>query len=210
MAYDRIYFFSQIAFLLRKKQKKRRENNDSNQNKSPRRMLHFIIPWCGFKLYHHLGNAHGRINHLGLNAPHFACGNQIFPKMELWMRLCLLPFSSFCKPLCTATYLCIAKPVLCALLDYILPFSALGITAFAKKGKIYHYFTLAIAIRFVCHFLSGVLIWGQWAVNMSPTLYSLAYNGSFLLPELLITFAVTGPLFEMKVIRKLLNLPTST
>ena len=100
--------------------------------------------------------------------------------------------------------------VLCALLDYILPFSALGITAFAKKGKIYHYFTLAIAIRFVCHFLSGVLIWGQWAVNMSPTLYSLAYNGSFLLPELLITFAVTGPLFEMKVIRKLLNLPSST
>ena len=99
--------------------------------------------------------------------------------------------------------------VLCALLDYILPFTVLGLTAFAKKSNcdIYLFVFLAIALRFLCHFLSGVLIWGQWAEDMSPALYSLLYNGGFLLPELVITLGVMIPLVEVKAIRRLLHLP---
>ena len=102
--------------------------------------------------------------------------------------------------------------VLCALLDYILPFTVLGLTAFAQKekGNIYLFMFLAVALRFVCHFFSGILIWGQWAANMSPAVYSILYNGGFLLPELIITFAVTGPLLEVKAIRRLLNLPVKS
>ena len=100
--------------------------------------------------------------------------------------------------------------VLCALLDYILPFTVLGLTAFAQKEKIYSFMFLAVALRFLCHFFSGILIWGQWAENMSPAVYSILYNGGFLLPELIITFAVTGPLLEVKAIRRLLNLPVKS
>ena len=102
--------------------------------------------------------------------------------------------------------------VLCALLDYILPFTVLGLTAFAQKksGHIFLFMFFAVALRFICHFFSGILIWGQWAENMSPAVYSILYNGGFLLPELIITFAVTGPLLEVKAIRRLLNLPSDS
>lgn len=100
----------------------------------------------------------------------------------------------------------------CVLLDYLLPFTLLGITAFAKKDhlSVYIFTVLAVFIRFGCHFLSGILIWGQWAENMSPAVYSLLYNGSFLLPELLICLAVMTPLLEVKVIRRLLGLNFNT
>ena len=48
-------------------------------------------------------------------------------------------------------------------------------------------------IRFLCSFLSGALLWGnyqesyEWARGMSVWLYSFIYNGSYMLPELLIT-----------------------
>ena len=48
-------------------------------------------------------------------------------------------------------------------------------------------------LRFVCHFLSGIYLWGSykeyydWAANMSTPIYSLVYNGNYMLPELLIT-----------------------
>ena len=45
---------------------------------------------------------------------------------------------------------------------------------------------------------------------MSPALYSVLYNGSFLLPELVIVLAVMIPLVEVKAIRRLLNLPVKS
>ena len=108
-------------------------------------------------------------------------------------------------PYCETWYIAI----LCALLDYLLPYIMLGVTALSRKktAHIYLYTAFAILFRFLCHFLSGILIWGQWAVNMSPALYSLVYNGTFLLPELGITLAVMIPLLEVKAIRRLLRLP---
>ena len=57
-------------------------------------------------------------------------------------------------------------------------------------------------LRFVCSWLSGILIWGsyqsyyEWAANMPLWLYSLVYNGNFMLPETAIT--IIGTVFMVK------------
>ena len=44
--------------------------------------------------------------------------------------------------------------------------------------------------RFLCSFASGILIWGEYAPEGQPVwLYSLTYNGGYMLPELIITVA---------------------
>ncbi len=87
------------------------------------------------------------------------------------------------------------------LLDYVLAFTLLGIAgAFSnltkKRPLNIALGTAAVCvIRFLCSFFSGVLLWGsyqsyyEWANGMSVWLYSLIYNGSYMLPELIITTA---------------------
>ena len=85
------------------------------------------------------------------------------------------------------------------LLDYILAFMALGLAwAFSKPFKNR---TLGVAIgtsaafflRLVCSVASGALLWGSyqsyyaWAEGLSVWEYSIIYNASYMLPELIIT-----------------------
>ncbi len=42
-------------------------------------------------------------------------------------------------------------------------------------------------LRFMCSFLSGVLIWGNLTDGLPAWTYSLVYNGSYMLPETLLT-----------------------
>ena len=42
-------------------------------------------------------------------------------------------------------------------------------------------------IRFLCSFLSGVLIWGNLSDGLPAWIYSLTYNGSYMLPETILT-----------------------
>lgn len=91
------------------------------------------------------------------------------------------------------------------LLDYLLAFTVLGLAGILKH-KISHdglAFTLGCLIagllRYLCSFLSGWILWGAYAdANFSPMLaglsgntlaclYSLVYNGSYMLPEIIIT-----------------------
>ena len=90
--------------------------------------------------------------------------------------------------------------VLCLLLDYLLAFTVLGIAdLFAKpfgKKRLAGYCVGAVAvcvIRFVLSFLSGVILWGSYAPEgMNVWVYSLIYNGSYMLPNTILTamFAV--------------------
>ncbi len=92
------------------------------------------------------------------------------------------------------------------LLDYVLAFTLLGIAgAFSnltkKRPLNIALGTAAVCvIRFLCSFFSGVLLWGsyqsyyEWANGMSVWLYSLIYNGSYMLPELVITTAAAATL----------------
>lgn len=85
------------------------------------------------------------------------------------------------------------------LLDYLLAFMALGLAqAFAKpfKSRLAGVAVGSAAVcvlRFICSFLSGALLWGSyqsyydWAAGLSVWEYSFIYNGSYMLPELVIT-----------------------
>ena len=60
---------------------------------------------------------------------------------------------------------------------------------------------MAIAGRFVCHFISGVAFFGSYAPKgMSPALYSLVVNGIFLGVEGVICLVIMGllPLSQLK------------
>ncbi|MBO5374537.1 MAG: energy-coupled thiamine transporter ThiT [Clostridia bacterium] len=104
--------------------------------------------------------------------------------------------------------------LLCALFDYIVPFGILGLSAFAKPSdgqklsivKASITFGVLVAIRFVCHFITGVAIWGQWAPEgMGKFVYSLIYNGQYMLPELIITIVIGVFLMSSSQIEKLLT-----
>lgn len=88
----------------------------------------------------------------------------------------------------------------CILLDYILAFSVLGLASIAakpfSKNKKLGYIVGSIivcALRFVCSFLSGWLLWGAYAPEgMKPAVYSLVYNGAYMLPDTIIVAVVIG------------------
>jgi thiamine transporter len=84
--------------------------------------------------------------------------------------------------------------ILCVLLDYVIAFTALGSAdIFAKlcgRFRTVGYAAGAVAagvIRFICSFLSGVILWDSYTPEgMSAWWYSLTYNGSYMLPNTVI------------------------
>ncbi len=86
----------------------------------------------------------------------------------------------------------------CILLDYLLAFSLLGLApVFAgmlKNNKLAGYTfgtIMAGVIRFICSFLSGWILWGSYAPEgTAPAVYSLVYNGSYMLPNTIIMTVV--------------------
>lgn len=87
----------------------------------------------------------------------------------------------------------IASYLILVFFDYVIAFSVLG-TAGMFKNKIKSQrislscgCAVVTAVRFLCHFISGVTIWKAYAGDLPVWKYSLVYNGSFMLPE----FAVT-------------------
>lgn len=100
----------------------------------------------------------------------------------------------------------------CLLLDYILPFTLLGTAACFRKAGMKGWLsgvTLALLLRLVCHFLSGVVIFASAGMVMNiqienPYLYSLAYNSMYMVPELIFTLIATGILLGVPQFKKLL------
>ena len=85
--------------------------------------------------------------------------------------------------------------VICVLLDYLLAFTVVGAAQlFArpfKKKRLAGYCigTISVCIiRFTSSFLSGVVLWGSYAPEeMNLWIYSLVYNGSYMLPTTIIS-----------------------
>lgn len=81
----------------------------------------------------------------------------------------------------------------CILLDYLIAFAVLGLSGLFMamfKNKVAGATVAAVicgALRFICSFLSGYLLWGSYAPEgMNPAYYSLVYNGSYMLPNTII------------------------
>lgn len=101
----------------------------------------------------------------------------------------------------------------CVLFDYLVPFSALGLSGiFRKKGTpgVCAGITLGIFIRFLCHFITGVVIWAQFAPEgQSKFVYSLLYNGQYMLPECVITVAGAVILLRIPRVRALIGMASA-
>ena len=106
--------------------------------------------------------------------------------------------------------------VACIFLDYLFAFTALGLAGvFSKKSYWGACFgtVLAIVLRFFCHFISGVVIWGAYAEGTfmrtslvgHPVLYSLVYNGIYMIPELIATTVAAMILFRLPQIKRLIS-----
>ncbi|WP_368183264.1 energy-coupled thiamine transporter ThiT [Anaerotruncus rubiinfantis] len=80
------------------------------------------------------------------------------------------------------------------LLDYVIAFGVLGLAGaiarrFSNKQAGAAAATIAvIGMRFFCSFLSGILIWTEYAPEGMPVwLYSLSYNGMIMVGEMVVT-----------------------
>ena len=78
--------------------------------------------------------------------------------------------------------------------DYFVAFAVLGLAGIFKnkiKNKTVAFSLgagIACVLRFICHFISGVTIWGDYTNGwIGAWVYSLTYNASYMLPELIIT-----------------------
>ncbi len=100
------------------------------------------------------------------------------------------------------------------LLDYIIAYTVIGLAGMYKNiiknqnvALVLGIFTTFFA-RFVCHFITGWAIWDALWPNefslVSP-IYSLYYNGSYMLPEAIITSIVAILLYKTapKLFRKI-------
>ena len=91
------------------------------------------------------------------------------------------------------------------LLDYLLAFTPLGLAGLFK-GKAWGIFpgtAIGCAARFCVHYISGVTIYRiaqptelpGFGVFSDAALYSLAYNGSYMLPNMLLAMLLAGVLY---------------
>ena len=104
--------------------------------------------------------------------------------------------------------------VACIFIDYLAAYTVLGVAGmFRKKGAVGWIAgtMIAVFLRFVCHFISGVVIWKSFGAlwdgfsTDNSILYSLLYNGSYMLPEMIFTAIGTFALFEIPQTRKILS-----
>lgn len=76
-----------------------------------------------------------------------------------------------------------------ALLDYPLAFAALSLAALWKR-PVWVGLVLGSGGRFACHLLSGVVFFAAYAPEGTNVwIYSAVYNGSFMLPTLVLSVA---------------------
>jgi thiamine transporter len=90
------------------------------------------------------------------------------------------------------------------LLDYPLPFACLGLAGFFRKlstvGPVIGV-TVGGAARFLCHFISGVVYFANYApAGVSPIVYSIVYNGTYMVPSIIICAAVIVLLQKGKIL----------
>lgn len=76
--------------------------------------------------------------------------------------------------------------------DYLIAFGVIGLGGIFRKFINNQAVALGLGallaglLRFVCHFISGVTVWGGFAEDMPAWLYSIIYNGVYMLPETII------------------------
>lgn len=100
--------------------------------------------------------------------------------------------------------------IVCFVFDYLLAFTVLGLAGlFRKKGTagIVGGVALACVLRYICHIISGGTVFAIWMPEdwSNPWLYSAAYNGVYMLPEMMLTAVCAFALSKVPAIRSLIT-----
>ncbi len=83
--------------------------------------------------------------------------------------------------------------------DYLLAFTVLGVAGLVRgrRGGVYWGSLLAGAARFLVHYVVGATIWAEYMPGeffgmtmTTPWLYSLLYNGAYMVPDTALCLAV--------------------
>lgn len=115
------------------------------------------------------------------------------------------------------------------MIDYIIAFAVLGLSGMFKNRIKKHALAFplgcaaGILLRFAAHFVSGIIIWGSYAQstleavdnslsaaileNFTGTslaaIYSMVYNASYMLPEMILSVFAAVILINVKPIKKI-------
>ena len=85
-------------------------------------------------------------------------------------------------------------------LDYPIAFGMIGLAGLFKKQPVVGV-VVALAGRYVSHFISGVVFFGMYAPEgMSPILYSAVYNATYMIPETIISAVLIYLLVQRNVL----------
>ncbi|MBE6858446.1 MAG: proton-coupled thiamine transporter YuaJ [Ruminococcus sp.] len=101
----------------------------------------------------------------------------------------------------------------CIILDYILAFTVIGLAGYLRKKGAAGWITgtiTVIMLRFLCHFTSGVVIfqsagklWDGFSTE-NVYLYSIIYNASYMLPEMIFTCIGAYAFFRIPAIKRII------
>jgi len=89
--------------------------------------------------------------------------------------------------------------------DYLIAFAVLGLAGLfrGRKGGIFIGTVLGCTARFLVHYVVGATIWAEWMPEeffgmtmTTPWFYSLLYNGSYMLPNMVLALAFSAALYR--------------
>ena len=99
-----------------------------------------------------------------------------------------------------------AMLIACILLDYIGAYSVIGVAGVFKNKGFKGWIggtVIAVVLRYIIHVLSGIVIWHSigtiWESFSTDNeiIYSIVYNGAYMLPELI--FTLVGAIALLKI-----------
>ncbi len=101
-----------------------------------------------------------------------------------------------------------AAVVAIILFDYVVAYAVLGLTGIfmgrIKNGVLACVLgvLLACLLRYLCHFITGVTVWREIADLWEAVWFSVTYNGTYMIPELITTPIGVAAIVKTGVIQK--------
>ena len=93
--------------------------------------------------------------------------------------------------------------------DYIIAYSVLGLAGiFGKKSMLRMCLGICftMSLRFVSHFVSGIIFFTSLAPDgWNPAIYSICYNGAYMLPEMIFTCVAAFAIFRLPYTSKIIT-----
>ncbi len=95
------------------------------------------------------------------------------------------------------------------LFDYIVAYGVLGLSGIFKKVIKNELLACVLGVvfvcflRYVCHFITGVTVWREISEFWAAVWFSVTYNGSYMIPEIIITPIGVALLIKSGILKRL-------